>query len=307
MHNVFTPKIRHAKCRVSDVDIENIQKFYLSLAVSFQLPFKKLSNNYHLNCTLRAAYKEYVKQHFELKKRFLSFTVFAKHHPKNVKLQKFLPLNMCTCDMCTNFCLCRKSLIANGVQEISNKSTIAVCSSYCITENTQPIHHDMEVCDMLQFSRECIFQECKECLNGKKIIPHIKEANEKLNWEKACTWHKWKDVVKTVNGKLCKDFEQIFFTGTLEILLEEYGNHLLVMSTHLFHFEWQRTKFSKKLDNLVSGEVLFVIDTDMMVNRNQHIGIECKVLCTLLFPTTNVQLKAARQQLQMKYCISHQI
>ena len=32
------------------------------------------------------------------------------------------------------------------------------------------------------------------------------------------------------------------------------------MSTHLFHFDWQRIKFSKKLDNLVSGEVLFVID-----------------------------------------------
>ena len=146
------------------------------------------------------------------------------------------------------------------MQEISNKSTIAVCSSYCIPENTQPVHHDMEVHDMLQFSRECIFQECKECLNGKKIIPHIKEANDKLNWEKASTWHKWKDVVKTVNGKLCKAFEQILFTSTLEILLEGYRNHLLVMSTHLFHFEWQGTKFSEKLDNLVSGEVLFVID-----------------------------------------------
>ena len=150
MHIVFTPKIRHAKCRVSDVDVQNIQNFYLSPDVSFQLPLKKLSNNYYLNCTLRPAYKEYVKQHSELKKRVLNFTVFVKNHPKIVKLQKFLALNMCMCDMCTNFCLCRKSLIANGVQEISNKSTIAVCSSYCTPENTQPIHHDMEVRDMLQ-------------------------------------------------------------------------------------------------------------------------------------------------------------
>ena len=44
------------------------------------------------------------------------------------------------------------------------------------------------------------------------------------------------------------------------MLLEEYRNHILVMSTLLFHFEWQRTKFSEKLDNLVSGEVLFVLD-----------------------------------------------
>ena len=71
MHNVFTPKIRHAKHRVSDVDVQNIQSFHLSPAVSFQVPIKKLSNNYYLNRTLRAAYKEYVKQHSELKKRVL--------------------------------------------------------------------------------------------------------------------------------------------------------------------------------------------------------------------------------------------
>ena len=51
MHNVFTPRIRHAKCRVSDVGVQNIQNFYLSPAVSFQLPIKKLSNNYYLNLT----------------------------------------------------------------------------------------------------------------------------------------------------------------------------------------------------------------------------------------------------------------
>ena len=60
--------------------------------------------------TLQEAYKEYMEHQKKSNHRVIAFSTFCKLHPRQVKLQRAMPLNQCGCDTCINFKLTSLSL-----------------------------------------------------------------------------------------------------------------------------------------------------------------------------------------------------
>ena len=84
--------------------------FFKLPVISTQLPNKKHNKLWFMTHTLQEAYQECVKHEKKNNHRVLGFSTFYKLCPRQVKLQRAMPLNQCGCDTFINFKITRSSL-----------------------------------------------------------------------------------------------------------------------------------------------------------------------------------------------------
>ena len=113
-----------------------------------------------------------MKLHKKHSKRIVGFSMFCKLRPRQVKLQRAMPLNQCGCDSCINFKLIRSSLQSNECVNVSMRATVAVCNSLCPVK----VENESEKYDLLKYNRDCIFSKCKTCGNANKSIQDVTPA-----------------------------------------------------------------------------------------------------------------------------------
>ena len=138
-------------------------------------------------------------------------------------------MNQCGCDHCINFKLACTSLTANGVKSLPSRATECVLNSMCQVDGNSP--------DILQYNRDCLFQLCKSCCDGKSIFEDILKVSTTKNLKKKCCYKHWKNIMKTINGKECSAFERLTMTCTFKELIEEYVRDVLAMRQHIFHLQ----------------------------------------------------------------------
>ena len=205
VHKIFTPKELHEKRRIKDDDSKNVSDFFKLPVISTQLPNKKHSKLWFMTCTLEEAYKEYVKHQKKNNHRVLGLSSFCKLHLRQVELQRSMPLNQCCCDTCINFKLIRLSLKINGGRDVPTRATEAVCKSICpiSDENVE----NSPLADILKYRRDCIFNKCPVCSDGKLALEQVTPEKGRIDVNKIVHWHRWKSTKKTINNKKCSAFE----------------------------------------------------------------------------------------------------
>ena len=252
-HKICRPKEKlHDVRRIKKKEEDEVIELYNDPSVTMSIPFKRHSKKRFMIISLSEAYQKYIMKKKLSGERILSMSSFHKLKPKNVRVKKMIPFNVCTCDTCTNYTLYRDALIANGIKGVSRKTTEATCATMC------PLSKDLE-CDVLSYPRACIYRECNVC-DQQNTIDVIKKKNPGYKWEKIVSWHRWQSVKKNVNGKECSGFERIKFSGSAEELLQLYALDSQEMPLHLLNQEWQRIHFCENRRKLKKGQVLMVID-----------------------------------------------
>ena len=75
------------------------------------------------------------------------------------------------------------------------------------------------------------------------------------------TWKEWGKVIgKDKHGKPTKQTELITRSGSVVNLLKLYTKQLEEMSLHQFFKIWQLRNFNMTLENIQSGQIIFVHD-----------------------------------------------
>ena len=253
-HRICNPlKEFHHVRRISTKELNEVIEIYNDVSVTMEIPFKRHAKKRFMIISISEAYQKYIMKKKLSDGRILSMSSFYKLKPKNVKTKKMIPFNVCTCDTCTNYCLDRDALIANGIKGISRKSTEAACATMC------PLKEGVG-CDVQKYPRACIYRDCKEC-DVQNTVDVIKAKNPGYRWkDRIVSWHRWQSVKKEVNGKECSAFERGRYSGTAEELLQLYAEDSHDMPLHLLNQEWQRKNYCENRRKLKKGEILMVID-----------------------------------------------
>ena len=107
-------------------------------------------------------------------------------------------MNSCLCEVCENFKLKSKSLIACGVKNVLVTGRDAVDLTVCAYKHLAK-HTDPGVSIIGRYGHcNCIFRKCKKC-GVKKMKEHLEVTNERLLHEnKKVHWYVWENVQKLV-------------------------------------------------------------------------------------------------------------
>ena len=109
---------------------EDIRKFYLEGPISISLPEAEFAGKVFLNRPLKEIWELFNSGRDN--KHKVAFSTFAKYRPKKrVKLQSQIPLNSCLCEVCTNFKLLCKALIAAGLKNVLGSGREAISATIC--------------------------------------------------------------------------------------------------------------------------------------------------------------------------------
>ena len=113
--------------------------------------------------------------------RVLGFSTFCKLCPRQVRLQRAMPLNQCDYDTCFNFKLRRSSLKINGGRDVPIRPTEVVCKSICTISELGV--DNGTVTDILKFRRDCIFNKCLVCSDGSLAVDQVTPEKGSINIE----------------------------------------------------------------------------------------------------------------------------
>jgi hypothetical protein len=237
-------------------DLLAVEQFLNKSNVSQPIPYKKYANKRYLRQSLQETYKMYVGEQKLLGNRVLSKTAMYNAKPKHIKCMGKIPFRDCQCSDCVNHSLLADALLAINVKGITRKCTMAVIHSLCQLESGTPKDPD----DIKSYHRDCIFRLCSSCgMNSYK--QKIIDMNCDWDMSKVVVWHKWMNIKRSAHDKRKgKKFSKVFFSDTLEELLDTYTRSLMKMSTHIFNFRWQGSQFEECKKNLQYGDVLMVMD-----------------------------------------------
>ena len=277
--------------KVSQLNVQNVLKFYKNSRISMQLPYKRYAKYYYLRSPLAVAYEEYVKEQTQLNCRVLSKTAVYGCLKGVFRVRKKVPFKQCLCDICVNNSLLIDALIAAGVKHLHRSLTENITLSFCPieTNNDSTTRRKLNLDGsekahalITEHNRDCIYRECRKC-----GAVHFQEALRKANvenhidWSKIVIWHQWEkvwansdddrgdentqqnDTLDEINEKKVKaryQWDKFRYSGTLARLLSLFTMSLDKLSVHMFNFRWQAFQFDECKKLLQVGDVLFIID-----------------------------------------------
>lgn len=275
--------------RVSDLDVQNVRKFYKNSRISMQLPYKKYAKFYYLRSPLAVAYEEYAREQNALNCRVLSKSAVYRCLKGIFRVRKRIPFKECLCDVCLNNSLLVDALIAAGIRHVHRRITQNITLSFCPTEKIKDLtSRKLELDESQQQSslitdhnHDCIFRNCQKC-GAVHFQEGLVKANADYNvdWSKIVIWHQWekaeaKDDNKNNDTEKKKDrahgsenktnkprkyWDKFRYSGTLSNLLSLFTQSLHNLSVHMFDFRWQAFQFDECKKLLQHGDCLFIID-----------------------------------------------
>ena len=263
--------------KVSDLNVENVRKFFTNSRISLQLPYKRYAKYYYLRSPLAVAYEEYVREQTKLNCRVLSKSAVYKCLKGVFRVRKKIPFKECLCDICVNNRLLIDALIAGGVKYVRRSLTENITLSFCpiATNNDSATRRKLNLDGsettptlITEHKRECIYRECQRC-GAVHFQQALMKANENINWSKIVIWHQWEqfDLDEEENSekekKTKKRWDKFRYSGTLARLLSLFTVSLDKLSVHIFDFRWQAFQFDECKKVLRPGDVLFIIDFAM--------------------------------------------
>ena len=238
---------------------DDIEKFFLEGPVCIFLPEAQYSKRVFLNRPIKEICELFNSQRGE--KRKVAFSTFAKYRPKKVKLQRQIPLNSCLCEVCANFKLLSKALIAARLKNVLSSNKEAVKATICDYEHLKE-DPDRGLRAIGRFGYcDCIFRQCNAC-GVKKIKSKIELTNQELLEEnRNVVWYRWesvKKIKKTRSGKSkpVTRVERVTKTGSMRELSAKYLNALNTLSSHVFLSRWQYERVVELHDHLPEGLLL---------------------------------------------------
>ena len=247
---------------------ESMKDFFLEGAASFPLPGAANKSKVFLNRPLREACELFnVKRG---SKRTVGVSTFAKHRPKKVKLQRSIPLSSCLCEVCTNFKLKCKALIAVGIKNIYSGGRKAVSETVCAYKHLAD-HPDPSVRIIGSYGyRDCIFRKCQEC-GVRKMKEQIELTNQEILHEnKKVEWCVWESVDRKMKKgdkvKMVKRVEKVTKNDCLKTLVELYLKDLERLSSHLFFARFQYDQVTDLQTSLPKGVLLCSHDYAQNIN-----------------------------------------
>ena len=238
---------------------ESIKEFYLEEAASFPLPEAAYAGKIFLNRPLREACELFNRKRGM--KRKVGASTFAKYRPKKtIKLQRAIPLSCCLCEVCTNFKLKYKALIAGGIKNIYSGGRKSVSKTVCAHKHLAD-HPDLTVSIIGSYGyRDCIFRRCQEC-GVREMKERLELANrEILHENKNVEWCVWETIDRKMKKgdkvDVVKRVEKVTKNGPLKTLVKLYLEDLEGLSSHLFFSKFQYDQVTDLQTFLPKGVLL---------------------------------------------------
>jgi hypothetical protein len=181
----------------------------------------------------------------------------------------------CTANVCESFCNKREE-------------------QHCDTSVRRQLIPEPDKAHITDYPRDCVFRICEACSKWEMYVQRIIEENvdNNINWTKQVSWKQWSSgsSVKVVRKKgdpnvkrkkktkdkrrqkktkvvrkkgdpnVKKRIDLREENGTLEELLKKFSESLQKMSTHLFHFRWQASKFIECKEQLQQGKFILLMN-----------------------------------------------
>lgn len=110
----------HYARKFNDSVKRELQQFFNSDEVSFSLPEARYAKKRFLRANLKEACKIFNNKR-NSNERKVALSTFRRYRPKNVKLQRHIPVNMCLCQTCVNMNLLSKALIGASMKGVHSR------------------------------------------------------------------------------------------------------------------------------------------------------------------------------------------
>lgn len=160
--------------------------------------------------------------------------------------------------------MCKDGVMGSYLQKQSGLTHVEIQTNESNGVPHDHRHEDGAFC-ISDFSRDCIFRDCEDCTQDKRMTAIVEGAKD-LDLEQSVVWRKWQNYTITHRDNVTeKKFGLRWQEGTLSDLLQEYVRASAFYTRHMFHFKWQVNQFEYLKYNLKYGEVVMVMDFAMNV------------------------------------------
>lgn len=254
-------KARYSR-KLSEATKADLLAFYKEN--SFSLPEARHAKKTFMRCNIQEACTKFNEGRTQ-EQRKVALSTFVKYRPKEVKLQKDIPLQSCLCQECANIKMLSKALISAGIQGICSSTHIAVESTICPHTFVASEGKDQGFKATASHGyRKCLYRECSLC--GVHLMKsRIEEMNsEALADDPNVHYHVWESITKFFKGREVSRIEKIQKTVKLSEAVHTYLTSLGSIAKHLFLSKWQYQQFVRISKEVREGHL--VLNSDYAMN-----------------------------------------
>ena len=248
---------------IPEIVKEQVKYFYLSAAISREVPDKKAAlkvregtgfstvQRHNMVMTLEDAFDIFKRTYPETK---IGFTAFRKLRP--IQVIRVLETNRrtCLCQPCCNAALKTDGLkkLFQSHQHLQDISTKVLPKRSAIEATLYPFDSE--------FPRSaCIDRKCKDC-GTHLLIEHYKELVSATNKDLQIKWSKWEYITIQREDTTKRIISCVEKACTVQAFFEDYVKDLDSLASHVFRADWQHKQMQLCINNLEIDEAVISMD-----------------------------------------------